>query len=327
MMKMRILVLAAVLTGAGLWRAAGAAETAETYPGATVRLLIPYGAGGPNDTIGRLLAQKLSELWGKPMVAENRPGAGANIGMAALAKSPPDGYTLAILGSLAVTVNPSLYRSMPVNPLTDLAPIIRFASIPVFMVVSPTFPARTVAEFITLAKNSPKQLNVCSMGPGTGPTIASELFKQLAGISMVDINYRAEPQCYISVMSGETAVYFPSPLVLTLVKANKLVALAVTAPSRVATAPEVPTMGEAGLPGAELSVWYGIYGPARLAPALQTKLRADIGAIIARPEVRAHLVGLGYEIDNMGPEEMVRVIRSETERWGKIVRAAKWSAD
>jgi tripartite-type tricarboxylate transporter receptor subunit TctC len=191
-----IAVLAAFLSFA----IAFSATALEPYPAKPVRLIVPYGAGGPNDTLGRYLARQLGAVWGQPMVVENRPGAGANIGMVAVAKSPPDGYTLMIAGSFAITVNPSLYRSMPLNPAVDLAPIVRFASAPLVMVVAPESPANSVAEFVALAKNAPGRLNGCSLGPGTGPAVGLELFKQLAGIATVDINYRAVPQC-----NGRTA--------------------------------------------------------------------------------------------------------------------------
>ncbi len=299
----------------------------DPYPSKPVRLIVPYGAGGPNDTLGRYFAKQLSELWGQQMVVENRPGAGANIGMAAVAKAPPDGYTLMIAGSFAITVNPSLYRSMPLDPAADLAPIIRFASAPLIMVVAPGSPASSVMEFIALAKKAPARLNACSLGPGTGPAVGLELFKQLAGIATVDINYRAVPQCYASVISGETAVYFDGPLVLSLVRANRMKALAVTAPARLALAPEIPTMKEAGLPGHELSIWYAFYGPAGLPAALKAKLRADVASLLGKAEVKAQLAKMGYEPEDMGPEEVAEAIGRETQRWAQVVRTAKWRID
>jgi tripartite-type tricarboxylate transporter receptor subunit TctC len=300
---------------------------AQTYPAKPVRLIVPYGAGGPNDVLGRLLAQKLGELWGQQMVVENRPGAGANIGMSAAAKSAPDGYTLMIAGSSAITVNPSLYRSMPLDPAKDLAPIIRFASAPMVMTVSADFPASTLAEFIALARKAPRNLNVCALGAGTGPALAAELFKQLSGVTMVDITYRSVPQCHASVISGETAVFFDGPLILSLVKAKRLKALGVTARTRLALAPEVPTMEEAGLAGVELSLWYALYGPAGLDAERQARLRADVAGIVARLEVRAQLNSFGYETEDIGPDELRRLIPAETASWAKVIRAAKWSLD
>lgn len=304
-----------------------ATSAAEPYPGKPVRLIVPYGAGGPNDTLGRYFARELSERWGQPMVVENRPGAGANIGMAAVAKSPPDGYTLMIAGSFAITVNPSLYRSMPLDPAADLAPIIRFASAPLIMVVSPDSPANSVSDFIALAKGAPRLLNGCSLGPGTGPGVGLELFKQLSGIRTVDINYRAVPQCYASVISGETAVYFDGPLVLALVQSKKLKALAVSAPSRLALGPDVPTMKEAGLPEHDLLIWYAFYGPKGMPDALRARLRKDVASLLTRAEVRAQLEKFGYAPEEVGPEELARIIAEETQRWARLVRAANWSIE
>ena len=316
-------VIALLVFGLAATAPRPAAADEVPWPARTVHILVPGGPGGVTDIRARWLAERLAPLLGQSVVVENRPGAGGNVGMEAGARSAPDGYTLTIIHQGVMTVNPHLYSRPGYDPLADFAPITYLGVGPLLLAVHPDVRAGTVAELVQLAKARPGQMNFGSPGIGTPPHLAGELFKRTAGIDTVHVPYKGGGQAVSDLIAGHLSYSIEGLTVqLPQVKAGRLRPLAVTGPQRVASLPDVPTMAEAGLPGAEFQGWVGIAVPAATPKPIVARLYRDIGAILATPQARAWFGDVGAEARADPPEVVAAAIRAEHAKWGKVIRDA-----
>ena len=300
---------------------------AQTYPLKPIRIVVPYPPGGFNDTLGRTLAAKFQEAWGQPVFVENKPGANTVIGSDYVAKSQPDGYTLLIV-AFPFAVTPSLLKAMPYDTLKDFQPVILAATSPNLLVVNPEVPIHTVKELIAAAKAKPQSLSYASTGNGSSNHISMELFKSLAGVDIVHIPYKGSAPAVTDLLGGQVQVMFDNvPNVLPHVKAGKLRALAVSGAKRTPLAPDVPTVAEAGVPGYELTVWFGLVAPAATPREVVQKLNAESLRILAMPDVRERFLAQGVEPQGSTPEQFAEHIRSQMAKWSKVVRDAGVKAE
>jgi tripartite-type tricarboxylate transporter receptor subunit TctC len=307
------------------------AQTAvQNYPHKVVRLLLPFSAGSGSDTIGRIYAGGLTEVFGQQVVTENRAGAAGNIGAELAARAPADGYTL-LLVNLAHAVNVSMYRKLAYEPLRDFAPVSLLATGPAILVTHPSLPVKSVKELVALAKARPGAINHSSAGVGTFTFLAVEMFKRQAGIDMLHVPYRAGGEALTAVISGETSVYFsPAAAALPQVRQGRLRPLAVTSLKRIALMPELPTVAESGFPALakfESGNWYGIVVPAKTPRDIIERAHKASVTVIANPAISKRLNDLGFVLIGNTPEEFGAYFKSEIEAWGKIVRDLKLSAD
>jgi tripartite-type tricarboxylate transporter receptor subunit TctC len=309
------------LAAAAALLALPAAAGAQTYPTRPVHIIVGFAAGGPNDTVARLLGQTLSERLGQQFVIDNRTGAGSNIGTEAVVRAAPDGYTLLLVSS-ANAVNATLYDNLSYNFIRDIAPVGSLLRVANVMVVNPSVPAKTVPEFIAYAKANAGKINMATSGAGSTTHISGELFKQMAGVDLVAVAYRGGGPALIDLMGGQTQVMFePTIASIEYVKAGKLRALAVTSAQRSDLLPDVPTVGEF-VRGYEASQWYGIGAPKGTPADVIAKLNSEINAALADPKLKARLTDLGADLAPTTPAEFGKLIADETEKWGKVVRAA-----
>ena len=297
--------------------------SAQTFPNRPVRIIVPYAPGGAVDTVTRTVGGKLSEIWGQPVVIENRPGGAANIGTELAARAAPDGYTL-LMGTTANGVNLHLISRMSHNFERDFAPISLLDTFCNVLLVHPSFPAQSVKELIALAKSKPGELTYGSSGVASSNHFSGELFNLLAGVQMLHVPYKDANVTMTDLVAGRLSVYYPSLSgSLAHMQSGKVRALGVTSSKRSPAAPQVPTIAEAGVPGYELAPWHGILAPAGTPKPIITKIHGDVVKALAAPEVRSRLLGVG--IDNIigsTPEQLARFIRAETEKYGKLVKAA-----
>ena len=306
-----------------LLAAASAPALAQTYPSKAIRLIVPSTPGGSVDTLARTLAPKLSEKWGQQVVVDNRAGAGGAIGAELVAKSPPDGYTLIMATIASAATNVSLRKNLPYDPVKDFAPITLVATQNLMLVVHPSVPAKNVKDLIALAKKQPGQLSFASAGNGTGGHLSGELFKLLAGIDLLHIPYKGVAPALVDVVAGQVSMTFASLLSgQPHYKSGRLHALAVTGAKRSAAVPELPTMQEAGVKGYESSTWYGVLAPAGTPSGVVTKLNNEIVAILKQPEIHDRLSQEGADPVGNTPQQFGAFIKSEIEKWGKVIRAA-----
>ena len=292
------------------------------YPAKPVRIILGFPAGSGADVPTRVIGQKLSEAMGQQFLIDNRPGAGSNIGTAFAAKAAPDGYTI-FLGSVANTINATLYASLPFDFVRDFAPVALTASAPNFLVVHPSVPARSVAEFIKLAKSQPGKLNYASVGVGTMAHLAGELFNSMAGIDTVHIPYKGGPQATTDIVGGQFPFMFGiSSNVLPHIKSGRLRALAVTTASRLAWMPEMPTVAESGLPGFAAVTWWGLMVPTGTPRDIVARLNTEIVNALALRDVREQLANQG--IDTLGgtPEQFAAYVRDEITKWARVIKAS-----
>ncbi len=294
---------------------------AQAYPTRPVRLLVGNAAGGGPDISARLIAQWLTERLGQPFVVENRPGAGGNLATEAVVNAPADGYTL-LLVMLSNAVNVSLYSKLPFDFVRDIAPVASINRDALFMLVPPSFPAKTVPDFIAHAKANPGRLSFASPGPGTAPHIAGEMFKMMAGIDMVHVPYRGGGQALTDLVAGQVHVYFGGlPVSIEHIKAGRLRALAMTGSTRSDAMPDVPTMRDF-LPGYEASNWFGIGAPRGTPAEIITALNKETNAVLADPELKSRFAALGSTPFVGSTEEFRRHIADEIEKWAKVVKFA-----
>jgi tripartite-type tricarboxylate transporter receptor subunit TctC len=292
------------------------------YPTKPIRLIVPLTAGGPTDIAARIVAAPLGDALGQQVIVDNRPGAGGNIGADITAKSPPDGYTLFMGTSGPLSINSSLYPSLPFNPLKDFAPIIQTASAPFVVIVNPAVPARNMKELIALAKAKPGQLNYGSVS-GSASHLSTELFKLMAGVNMVHIPYKGAAPATTDVIAGQIQLSFAStPGSVPMVKAGKVKPLGVTSAKRVAKLPDVPTVAESALPGYEASVWYGVVAPAGTPRDIVQRLNQEIARILANPTHHDRMTSADFEPTTSTPEQFAAFIKSETTKWAKVVKAS-----
>jgi len=296
---------------------------AQSFPAKPVKLVVPFPPGGPLDSVGRAIAQKLTEAWGQSVVVDNRPGAGGNIGADLVAKSAPDGYTV-VMGALSThAVNPSLYPTMPYNAARDFAPITLVAVTPNVLVVNPSLPVRSVKDLIAYAKANPGKLSFGSGSNGSAGHLAGELFKVDAGIEMVHIPYKGAAPAMQALLAGDTQLMFDNLAnSMPQVKAGKLRALAVTTAQRSKLAPDLPTMAEAGVPGFDISTWFGLLAPAGTPPDVVAKWNADTVKILNAPETRERMTAQGAEAAPTTPAEFAQFIARELAKYARIVKVS-----
>jgi tripartite-type tricarboxylate transporter receptor subunit TctC len=299
----------------------GSAE-AQPYPAKPVRVIVPFAPGGPTDVIARIVAQKLSENLGQQFVVENRAGAGGNIGMAAVAKAAPDGYTV-LVSSSSIVVNPSLYANIPFDAVRDFAPVTYAAASPNVLVVHPSVDAKSVRELIALIKANPGKFSFATPGIGTTPDLSGHLFKLALGLDLVAVPFNGAGPAITSTIGNQTPIAFTAlPPTTPHVKSGALRALAVTSKTRSSALPDVPTLAEAGVAGQEADTLQGVLVPAGTPKEIIDTLHREIVRIVALPEVKERLAGLGFDPVANRPEEFAAQIRAEIAKWGKVVKDA-----
>lgn len=299
----------------------GRAAPAEAWPTRFVRIIVPFPAGAPPDVGGRLIAARLSELWGQQVIVENRPGAGGNIGTAAVARSAPDGYTI-LMAAGTHAVNLFLYRSLGYDPIADFAPVTLVSVQPCVMIVPNSSPAHSVAEFIAHAQANRGSINYASAGHGTAPHLAGELFKRMTGIEMTHVPYRTGAQQ--DVIAGRVDVMFVvAGSGITLMQAGQVRALAVTATQRLAAAPGLPTVAAAGVPGLDVPTWWGLFVPAKTESGIITRIHADTVAVLRETDIHSLLQDFGSMPVGSTPEQLAEFLRAEMERWRTVIWEAK----
>ena len=303
--------------GAGL-------ASAQGYPVKSVRVLVTLSPGSTSDILARVVADQLAKSLGQPFVIENRPGAGGNIAGEVVARSAPDGYTILLATISSHGINPALYARMPYDALGDFAPVINLASSPNVLIVGPEVPVGSVKELIAWVKGKPAgTVNFASAGNGTSMHLGGELFNALTGAKTVHIPYRGSPEAVTAVMKGEVTMMFPNaPNAIPLAKSGKLKILAVTTAQRVASMGDVPTVIESGLPGFDVTAWFGFVAPAGTPADIVQKLNAESQKALALPSVREALAKQGFEIAGGSPQEFAQFMRTEIEKWTRVVSGA-----
>ena len=300
----------------------------QAYPAKPIRLVVPFPAGGSLDVVARAIGQKLTEAWSQPVVIDNRPGAGGNIGADLVAKAAPDGYTI-LEGALSThAVNVSLYSRMPYDPVRDFAPITLVAVTPNVLVVNPSLPVNSVKELIAYAKANPGKLSFGSGSNGSAGHLAGELFKIEAGVDMTHVPYKGGAPAMQDLLAGQTQLMFDNLAnSMQQVRAGKLKALAVTTAQRSTLVPELPTLSEAGLPGFDISTWWGFMAPAGTSKEIIAKWNAEVTRILETPEMKAFFAQQGAEARPTSPEAFGEMIRSEIAKYAKIVKASGAKVD
>ena len=310
---MRILIAFLVLLFAGT-------AQAQSYPSRPIRLVLPFAAGGLVDVPGRILAQKLSEALGQPVVVENRAGAGSTIGADNVAKSKPDGYTLMITSTTHV-ISANLYKRLPYDALRDFTMVMKLAEGPYVLVVHPSLAANSVADLVALAKAQPGRIDYASSGNGSSQHLVAALFCAMSGAPLNHIPYKGSDRATQDIIGGQVKVGFVgTPIALPHVKSGRLRALAVSTARRSAEMPGVPTLAEAGVPGYEATIWMGLFAPAGLPREIVARLHGEVGRVLAAPEARAAIAATGLEVSLSTPEEFAAFVRAEHAKWGKVVR-------
>jgi len=301
---------------------------AEPFPGKQIRFVVPYPPGGPLDTVARLLGQKVGASIKQPVVVENVPGAGGNIGAGTVARAAPDGYTI-LMGAVAThAINPALYPSIPYNAEKDFIAVTQVASTPNVLVVNPAMKANSVAEFIALAKSQPGKLNFGSGSTGSAGHLAGELFKSMAGIDMAHIPYKGAAAAMQDLIGGRVDLMFDNlASSLSQVKGGRVRALAVTTAKRTPLAPDLPTVAESGLPGFDISTWFGIFVPAGTPKPVVDRLHDEFAKALAAPDVREKMIHLGAEPVGNTPEEFAAYVKAEAAKYAKLVKASGAKVD
>ncbi len=296
---------------------------AETYPSRPVRIMVGTAPGGGPDILARLIGQWLSDRLGQPFVVENKPGGSTNLATEEVAKAQPDGYTLLLLVPSNAAINGSLYNNLNYDFARDLTPVGGLSRETEVMVVNPLFPAKTAPEFISYAKANPGKINMASPGIGTGPHMAGELFKYMAGIEMTHVAYRGSAPAITDLLGGQVQVYFaPLSTSIEYVRTGKLRALGVTTAARVAALPDVPPLGDF-VPGYETSTWYGIGAPKKTPAEIVDRLNKEINIGLADPGMTARLAALGSSAFPVSPDEFGKFIADETQKWAKVIKFAR----
>jgi len=314
----------ASLVAAGVLVTFGAApSSAQDYPSKPIRLVVPYPPGSGTDIVGRLLAQRLGESLGQQVYVDNRPGAGATVGTAFVAKGTPDGYTIlmADLGPLAI--GPSFYRQLPYDPIKELAPISQVAVLPFVLVVHPSVPANNVPELIALARAKSGQLNYASVGNGTAVHLATELFRQIAGIDIVHIPYKGSAPALTDLVAGRTSMMFVNVLsVRGFLESGQLRAVAIGTAERSPAMPEVPTVAESTQPNFRAGVWFGLLAPAETPRAIIDRLNAETVRVLQTPDFKAKLIEQGAESVPSSAEQFSALIQAEITKWADVIRSS-----
>jgi tripartite-type tricarboxylate transporter receptor subunit TctC len=297
------------------------AARAEAWPDRPIHLVVPIAAGGPTDTNARIVADQMSKVLGQQVVVDNKGGAGTNIGNAFVAHSEPDGYTI-LYGTSSLSANAALYRALDYNPFTDLAPVSLVAKFPFFMFVPNSSPAKTVAEFIALAKQKPGKLIMGSPGTGSGPHLSELLFMQMAKIQMTHAPYRGAAPAFIDLIPGRIDCYFGSGELLTYSRSGQVRVLGSSGAKRSPAAPDVPTIAEAGVPGYEVESWQGVFAPAKTPTEIVQKMNAGVITALADPALIGKLAKTAYTTTPSSPEELEKFLQADTQKWAAIIKAA-----
>lgn len=314
--------LAALVTAASLVASPFALAQGEPYPSKTVKIVVGYAAGGATDILARIIAQKLSDSMGQQVIVENRPGANSNIGAEVVAKAPADGYTL-YMGSIANTINMSLYPKLGYDVVKDFAPVMLVATVPNILVVHPSVPARNVKELIDLAKSKPGTLNFASSGSGSSIHMSGELFKVMTGVQITHVPYKGSAPAVTDLIGGQVQIMFDNaPSAMPHVKSGKLRALAVTSPRRIAALPDVPTVIESGVAGFDVFSWFALFAPTGTPKDVVAKLNTHANQALGKPDVQARMGDLGAEAVGGTAERLASHVNTEVARWNKVVKEA-----
>jgi tripartite-type tricarboxylate transporter receptor subunit TctC len=312
-----------LLAALGLLLAAQTASAQSTYPKAPVKIVVGFTPGTAPDLAARILADRFAEVWGTPFVIENVQGAGSNIGTDRVAKAAPDGYTLLMGGNSALVINPSLYETLPFDPVKDFAPITQVFIAANVLTLPPDVPAKSVADVVALAKAQPGKLSYAHAGVGTSQHLAAELFKTMAHLDIVPVAYRGTTAFIPDLLAGRVTMSFANIVnVIPLAREGKLRALAITSTKRSALAPDLPTMAESGFPGFEAVPWFGLLAPAGTPKDIIDKLYGETAKALATPEIRRKFDELGLEPVGNTPAEFAAVIKKETPEWAKVIKDA-----
>jgi tripartite-type tricarboxylate transporter receptor subunit TctC len=313
---------AAVILAPATTHRVSAQTPGPSWPNRFVRLVVPFPPGGGTDAIARVMAGKLSDMWGHQLVVENRGGAATNIGTEAVVRADPDGYTM-MLHSMPLAVNKFLFTTLPYDPVADLAPVSLLCDYPNIMAVPMSSPARSVAEFIAFAKANKGKITFASSGHGTSVHLSGELFKRMAGIEMLHVPYRGAGPAFTDLIPGRVDVMFNNiGAVLPLIRGGKLRGLAVTTAKRTPAAPDLPPIAEAGVPGFDVSSWYGFFAPAKTPPEIIRKMHADTVAALNDPATKQKLESLGVVVKGSTPKELAAFLKAEMDKWGPVIKAA-----
>ena len=305
-----------------------APASAQDYPSRPVRIVVPFAAGGGVDILTRALAQPLGARLGQQVIVDDKPGAGGNLGVDAVAKAPADGYTLVRATTGTHTINPGLYPKLPFDAERDFKPVTLIASVPNLLVVNPALGVDSAAALVALAKSKPGALSFASFGNGASNHLSGEMLKSLTGIDVAHVPYKSAPQAVTDLMAGQTAFAFVNtPLALPHVRSGKLKALAVTGAKRSAATPEFPTMQEAGVPGFVVESWYGLMAPAGTPDAVIARLHKEILAVLATPEVREFFAKQGADVVTSSPAEFAAMVKTERARWAEVIRTSGAKVD
>jgi tripartite-type tricarboxylate transporter receptor subunit TctC len=298
---------------------------AQAWPSRAVRLVVPFAAGGSTDVVARITADRLSRMWGQQVVIENKPGAGTNIGAEAVVNSDPDGYTM-LMASSSLATSRNLYRSLR-YAVTDLAPVTPVCTFPLLMLVPNASPAKSVADFIAFARENRGRVTFASPGVGSTPHLAGELLKHMTGIEMMHVAYRGDAPALTDTMAGRVDLQIGGPAMLEQVKSGQVRGLAVTTAKRSPGAPELATVAENGVPGYDVAAWFGFFVPAKTPSAIVRKLHFDTVTALGDPDVKAKLENIGMAVAGSTPEELAALLKSETEKWGAVIKEAKITLD
>ena len=317
------LAAGAAVATSGAHAQATSTGSGQAWPVKPVRFIIPAPPGSAPDFLSRILAQKLTDVWGQTVVIDNVVGASGHIGTERAAKSPPDGYTILFNTIGPIAVNISLFGKLPFDPVKDFAPITLVALTPNIVCLHPSLPVKNVKELIALAKNNPGKMHYGSGGPGTTQHLSGELFNVLAGVKIVHVIYKSSAQMTIDAIGGQIDLIFHNaPVVQPHVKSGKLRGIAVTSAKRLASVPELPTMIEAGMPGFEVTAWFGLLAPAGTPPAVLSKIHADTVRVLNMPDVRERFQSQAAEPSGNKPEEFAAFIQAETVKWARVIKAS-----
>ena len=323
-MKTRLQACALVIAACVM---AGAA-IGQTYPTRPIRMVIGFPPGGGTDIVGRIVAQKLSEVIGQQVLPDNRGGASGQIAAEIVAKAPPDGYTVMMVHIAAISILPTLIPKLPYDPVKDFAPISLVAIGPNLLVVHPSLPVRTVKELVALAKARPGQLQYASPGAGTVQHLAAEYFKLQAKVDMLHVPYKGSGQSIVDLVAGQVHLNFDSvPPVINHVKSGRLRAIAVTSEKRFSLLPDIPSVSEAGVAGFDMSTWWGLVAPSGVGKDVIAKLYSETAKLLKQPDVRERIANVGAETVGNSPEEFAAFIRSEREKYAKLVKEANIKVD
>jgi tripartite-type tricarboxylate transporter receptor subunit TctC len=312
-------LFAALLT---LLAIASGPASAQTFPSGTVKLIVPVPAGGVTDTMARIVAQRLTEAWGQPVVVDNRPGGNYAVGVQAVARSPADGLTLLVAPDSAVTANPHLFSKLPYDPVRDLTPIVVLCRITPVLVINPSLPVQSVPELIALAKGKPGSLNYGSYGIGTYAHLSMEDFKQKTSTDIVHIPYRGAAPAATALLAGDVSMLL---LNLSSIEAHektgKVRILAAAGEKRALLRPDLPTIAEAGVPGFSTTAWFALWGPANMAPELVAKIHADVAKVLELPQSREFFATNSFERVDLSPAQFAKLIEDDSKHWGALIKA------